>query len=86
MVRSLKRLRKLRQEKKLTLKEVSQKLNNYGLDLSPDALAKYERGDREPKLETWQELADFFEVSVPYLHLQGFVVNIVKLYKGECYA
>ncbi|MDK6868789.1 helix-turn-helix domain-containing protein [Lactobacillus paragasseri] len=47
----MKRLRKLRQEKKLTLKEVSQKLNNYGLDLSPDALAKYERGDREPKLE-----------------------------------
>ena len=42
--------------------------------------------DREPKLETWQKLADFFEVSVPYLHLQGFVVNIVKLYKGECYA
>ncbi len=70
MVRSLKRLRKLRQEKKLTLKEVSQKLNNYGLDISPDALAKYERGDREPKLETWQKLADFFEVSVPYL--QGF--------------
>lgn len=33
-------------------------------------MAKYERGDREPKLEMWHELARFFNVSVPYL--QGF--------------
>lgn len=61
------RLRELRKEKKLTLKEVSSKLEQNNLKISPDALAKYERGEREPKLETWQKLADFFRVSVPYL-------------------
>ena len=61
------RLRALRKEKKLTLKEVSSQLEQNNLKISPDALAKYERGDREPKLETWQKLADFFGVSVPYL-------------------
>lgn len=30
-------------------------------------ISQYERGKREPKLETWQKLADFFGVSVPYL-------------------
>ena len=61
------RIRELRKEKKLTLKEVSSQLEQNNLKISPDALAKYERGDREPKLETWQKLADFFGVSVPYL-------------------
>lgn len=61
------RLRELRKEKKLTLKEVSSQLEQNNLKISPDALAKYERGEREPKLETWQKLADFFGVSVPYL-------------------
>ena len=61
------RLRELRKEKKLTLKEVSSQLEQNNLKISPDALAKYERGDREPKLETWQKLANFFGVSVPYL-------------------
>lgn len=61
------RLRELRKEKKLTLKEVSSQLEQNNLRISPDALAKYERGDREPKLEMWQKLADFFGVSVPYL-------------------
>ncbi|MCI6883326.1 MAG: helix-turn-helix transcriptional regulator [Lactobacillus johnsonii] len=61
------RLRELRKEKKLTLKEVSSQLEQNNLKISPDALAKYERGDREPKIETWDKLADFFDVSVPYL-------------------
>ena len=61
------RLRELRKEKKLTLKEVSSQLEQNNLKISPDALAKYERGDREPKLDTWQKLADYFNVSVPYL-------------------
>lgn len=38
-----------------------------GIKISPDSLAKYERGDREPKIDKWQALADFFNVSVPYL-------------------
>lgn len=61
------RLKELRHEKKLTLKEVSSQLEQNNLKISPDALAKYERGDREPKLETWQKLADFFNIPVDYL-------------------
>ena len=61
------RLKEIRQEKKLTLKEVSSQLEQNNLKISPDALAKYERGDREPKLETWQKLADFFHVPTEYL-------------------
>lgn len=71
------RLRELRKEKKLTLKEVSSQLEQNNLKISPDALAKYERGDREPKLETWQKLADFFRVSVPYL--QGIEPDFQKV-------
>lgn len=61
------RIKELRKEKKLTLKEVSSQLEQNNLKISPDALAKYERGDRKPKIENWQKLADFFDVSVPYL-------------------
>lgn len=32
-----------------------------------NTLSRYETGRREPKLETWQKLADYFNVSVPYL-------------------
>ena len=82
------RLRELRKEKRLTLKEVSSQLEQNNLKISPDALAKYERGDREPKLETWQKLADFFGVSVSYLQGIGTIrdpeANINTL-KDELY-
>lgn len=69
------RIKELRQKNNLTLKELNQQLKNTGFNISPDSLAKYERGDRNPKIEKWQELADFFGVSVPYL--QGYAeINI----------
>ena len=62
------RLRELRKSKKLTLKETVEKLKvQNSLPITADTLAKYERGDREPKIETWQKLANFFNVSVPYI-------------------
>ena len=62
------KIRELRKEKELTLKELSNDLKQNGiLEIAPDTLGKYERGDREPKLETWQALAKYFGVSVPYL-------------------
>ena len=65
------RLRKLRRSHGLTLKDTAEKVKEQeALIITADALAKYERGDREPKLEILQKLADFFKVSVPYL--QGF--------------
>ncbi|QHJ84947.1 MAG: hypothetical protein [Caudoviricetes sp.] len=65
------RLRELRRSHGLTLKDTAEKVKEQeALIITADALAKYERGDREPKLEILQKLADFFDVSVPYI--QGF--------------
>lgn len=61
------RLKELRQRKNLTFKELSKKLQADGIRISSDSLAKYERGDREPKIDKWQALANFFDVTVPYL-------------------
>ena len=61
------RLRELREEKGLSLKELVDDLRKVDLKISSDTLAKYERGEREPKLERWQKLADYFDVSVEYL-------------------
>lgn len=62
------RLRELRKEKGLTLNELSNELlEKLNFKIGSNALGKYERGEREPKLNTWQELANFFNVPVPYL-------------------
>ena len=67
-------IRELRKEKDLTLKELSSELKkNDILLIASDTLGKYERGEREPKLETWQALAKYFNVPVPYL--QGLGVS-----------
>ena len=62
------RIKELRQKNNLTLKELGQKVG-----LATNTISRYEIGKREPKLETWQKLADYFNVSVPYL--QGFTDN-----------
>lgn len=56
------RLEEIRQEKKLSQKDLAKKLN-----ISQQAISLYEKGEREPKLETWQKLADFLDVPVDYL-------------------
>lgn len=77
------RIRELRKKKGLTLKELSQQLKENGVKLSASSLIKYERGERNPSLENWINLANFFGVSVSYL--QGltddentFVINDLK--------
>lgn len=35
--------------------------------LDPDAVRKYERGEREPTMSSLVAIADFFDVSVDYL-------------------
>ncbi|MCC4383518.1 helix-turn-helix domain-containing protein [Limosilactobacillus reuteri] len=65
------RIRKCRQNKKLTLKQLSEELAKQNFKISADALGKYERGEREPKLETWLKLSDFFDVPVSYLQGLG---------------
>ena len=56
------RLKQLRLEKGLTLKEVSQAL---GIHLM--TYAHYEHGDREPSISTLKQLCDFYEVTADYL-------------------
>lgn len=64
------KLKKLRLNKGLTLKELSDTLKKEGISISPDSLAKYERGDRNPKMDKLIQLANFFNVSIP--ELQGY--------------
>lgn len=68
MKKSKNRIRKLRKEKGMSLAEMSKELKSkYDFKITPDALGKYERGAREPKLETWIKLANFFNVPVSYI-------------------
>jgi len=68
------RLKEIRQEKGLTLDEMQ---NQTGINRG--TYNNYENGVTEPKLETWQKLANFWKVSVPYL--QGLDQ---KWYQAEC--
>lgn len=56
------RLRALRLEKKLTLRELAKEL-----DISFSALGKYERNEHQPDFDTLEKLADYFDVSIDYL-------------------
>ena len=56
------RLRKLRKEKNLTMKQLG---NIVGV--TECAISQYELGKREPSNETLFKLADVFDVSVDYL-------------------
>ena len=56
------RLKELRQKNNLTLKELGQKVG-----MANNTLSQYETGKREPKLETWNKLAEYFNVPTSYL-------------------
>ncbi|NRO57395.1 helix-turn-helix domain-containing protein [Lactobacillus helveticus] len=71
------RILELRQKNNLTLKELGQKIG-----MANNTLSQYETGKREPKLETWQKLADFFDVPIAYL--QGTTSYIKKYELWTC--
>lgn len=56
------RLKQLRKEKGLSLDEIQNKTG-----IKRGTYNNYENGVTEPKLETWQKLANFFNVPVDYL-------------------
>lgn len=56
------RIKELRLNNNKTQKDLAKYLN-----VSKQAIAYYEQGKRNPKPENWQALADYFNVSVPYL-------------------
>ncbi|MCK8606988.1 helix-turn-helix domain-containing protein [Apilactobacillus ozensis] len=62
------RLREVRTAKGISLANLADELKaKENFSISGDALAKYERGVREPKLSTWNILAHYFQVSITYL-------------------
>ena len=56
------RLRQVRKQKEITLKEVAEDTG-----ILENLIGKYEREEREPKKETWIKLADYYCVPVSYL-------------------
>ena len=80
------RIREIRENKKLSLKKTTELLkSNDLLTLTPDALAKYERGDRQPNEPTWQALANFFNVSVDYLKGYGYSKDYIYKLLDDAY-
>lgn len=66
------RILELRKKNNISQSDVAKAIN-----VTRQAISLYETGDREPKLETWQKLANFFGVSVSYL--QGLTPNFDEL-------
>ena len=56
------RIKELRKEKGLSLRDLS---NEIGI--SSATLSRYETEKRKPKIENWSKLADFFGVSIGYI-------------------
>lgn len=55
-------IKKLRQEHNLSQQELADKIG-----MSKSSVNMYERGEREPGIETVKRIADFFDVDVDYL-------------------
>lgn len=69
------RIKELRKSKGLTLKQLGEKL-----DMKNNTLSQYETGKREPKIETWRKLADFFGTTVSYLQGEDTVLKARDLF------
>lgn len=66
------RIKELREKKGLSQIQLAKKTG-----ISSQSISKYECGERNPKIEKWQKLATFFNVSIPYL--QGTDERIYNL-------
>lgn len=71
------RLKELRKKNNYTLADVAKVLG-----VGTNTISRYERGKRKPKLETWQKLANYFNVSVPYLQGAATYELLDPLEKG----
>ena len=64
------RIKELRLKAELTQEQLAKEV-----EITRQAISQYEKTNRQPKVEIAQKLADYFNVSVPYL--QGYVeINI----------
>ena len=55
-------IKRIKTKNNLTLKELGQKVG-----MPTNTISRYETGKREPKLETWNKLAEYFNVPTSYL-------------------
>ena len=72
---NMNKLKELREKKGLTLKELSDALKEKNIKISPDSLAKYERGERKPKYDKLIEIAKFYGVPTAFLQGTAFSKN-----------
>lgn len=77
------RIRELRERKKWSLPVFSDNLKKItGVELTPDAISKYERGDRNPSTDKVKAMASMFEVTPDYLMGYGYpkeyLVDLLK--------
>ncbi len=70
------RIKELRLEKGLSQRKLAEETG-----ISQQSLSFYEKGDRRPKIETWQKLADYFGVSVGYLQGVSDIKNRDEILK-----
>ena len=68
------RFKELRQSRKLSQQELTNKLNT-----SKSSVNMYERGEREPGIETLETIADFFNVDMDYLVGHDTPTNTYKV-------
>ncbi|MGT2832395.1 DNA-binding protein [Streptococcus satellite phage Javan250] len=77
------RLKELREDKGIAIRKLSEKLEDeYNLVVSPSQLSFYENEKRRPRDESiWNDIADYFGVSVPYLlgYDDGTVGGVLEL-------
>jgi len=56
------KIKELREEKGISQQELANAVN-----ISKSSISKYEKGDRTPELETFEAIADYFNVDMDYL-------------------
>lgn len=62
------KIKELREQKGLSLQGLKEELaEKENFEVGKASLNNYERGEQTPKTETWKKLANYFEVSVPYI-------------------
>ncbi len=83
------RIKELRNKKGLSQKEFAKAFSEFVKEdseikpVSYATISRWERGENEPKLETWVKLADFFNVPVPYL--QGITFKGFKFGSNDSF-
>lgn len=67
------RIAELRKSRNITLQQIATRLR-----VGANTISRYENSKRDPKPDTWKELADYFNVPVSYL--QGYGWSVRKVY------